>query len=143
MAKREMHWQIRQMIDQMGGLGITGAFAYIGANQICSRSRPDDSKPDPSVVTPQGAISYQVGLQFAVNGKRGEGWKMVVAFEPSDTYTVRLWRRSTEDELKNAGVMGVILDSTDDVYCDNLQRVVESMYDRAIEQYCNGFISLD
>lgn len=143
MAKRKrqpLPVHIQQMIEQLGQ-GYSGALIYTGGHDLIYRCRPDGSRPDPSSVTEAGAIEFQTGLQFRVNGRRNAGWKIFVSLEPNDTYTVRLWRRALPTE-QATGLAGVILDTANDVYCDDLQLTVEGMYDTAIEKFNQGFIPL-
>ena len=37
---------------------------------------------------------------------------------------------------------GEVLDTRENVYCDQLQEIVEQMYDRAIKNYNGGFIPM-
>jgi len=76
-----------------------------------------------------------------VNGKEREAWKMVVSLESDDTYTVRLFRKATPEEWGRK-ILAVVLDTDTDVYCDNLQAVVEGMYDQAIKKYNRGMIRI-
>lgn len=133
-------WRIEQMIALLGGLGLGGSFAYVGASQIVYKSREDESKPDPSKVTDVGLIDYQIGIQFKINGKRL--WKIIVSLEPSDTYTVRLWQGYSISTVDLLGIWGRVLYEFTDVYCDSLQDIVEHVYDTAIEEYLDGFIPL-
>jgi hypothetical protein len=136
-------YTIRTIIEQCGGMGLRGAFVYIGASQF-SYKCPDvetECRGHRSSVTKEGLVDYGVGLTFRVNGKRGAGWRMMIAYEPDDTYSVYLWRRAKPTEEK-AGRRGVVIGSYDDVYCDMLKEVVEQMYDRAIKEHNDGFIPL-
>lgn len=60
------------------------------------------------------------------SAKPGLRWEMVVAYEPDDTYTVWLWQWEHGE--------GELLDHREDVYCDQLQSVLEGMYDRAVQK---------
>lgn len=136
-----MDWRIEQMVEQLGGLGLGSAFVYCGATQIAQKAREDDSKPDPSIVTEEGLIDFQTGIQFKVNGR--STWKMIVTLEPSDTYTVRLWQGNFAGKTARSGLYGEILYEFTDVYCDSLQDIVEGIYDKAINEYLDGFIPLN
>lgn len=127
--------EIAQMHEQLGGTGLSGAFVYCGANRCTYQSQ--DLRP--SQVLPDGTVDLGTGLVFHVNGKRGQNWRFIVSLEPSDTYTVRLWRSATAAEQAK-GLRGVLLEEKDDIYCDTLQECVEGMYDRAIAKHCDGFI---
>ena len=95
-----------------------GAFVYVGAHNFVYNVTKEmkDSKFE------DGFLTFGCGLIFKVNGGN-RGWKMAITLENSDTYTVYLY--STRNNIQK------IIDSTNDVYCDNLQEVVESMYDEA------------
>ena len=140
------YWRIEQMMEQVGALSKDishNCFAYIGATNPVYKAREDDALPDPSRVGKDGMIEYQVGLQFNVNIK--PGWKMIVTLEPSDTYTVRLWRQHRRDTwLQKDGTMlvGEVIEEMTDVYCDELQEVVEKIYDQAIHKYNRGGIPI-
>jgi hypothetical protein len=137
-------YAIRTIVQQVGGCGVHGALAYVGADHLCFKCPPSETEYRPSQrseVMPNGLLSYEVGLAFRVNGKRRQHWTMLIAYEPDDTYTVYLWRRPSRTQLIH-GIAGLILDQCDQVYCDTLRSTVEQMYDRAIRKYCNGFIPL-
>lgn len=137
-------YTIRTIIEQMGGRGLRGALVYCGAHQLtykCPRVEMEARPGSRSCVTPEGLLDYEVGLTFRVNGKHRQHWTMLVAYEPDDTYSVYLWRKATPSEQR-AGIYGVALDRRDDVYNDNLQEVVERVYDSAIKKHNNGFIPL-
>lgn len=121
-------YTIRTIIEQMGGTGINGGFCYIGALKGITFKHPDrytDCECRSSFTSEydkeNNTINFDVGIMFPVNGKRGQGWKMVISYEPDDTYSVFLW----------SAKVGLI-DHRSNVYCDELQHTVESMYDRAM-----------
>ena len=134
---------IRAILDQAGGLGLRGAFTYIGASQFTYRcpephgeyrsSRPSRLQSEGG----QGFVDYEVGLQCRVNGKRGHAWTLIVAYEPDDTYSVWLVEGHAG---RQPGSM--VLACQRDVYCDTLQGVIELAYDRAIREHNEGFIPL-
>ena len=132
-------WRIEQILSQMGGRGLHGALVYTGASMVGYNNREDDSKPDPSTVDDKGFVDFQTGLMFKVNGPRGKLWKIIVSFEPNDTYTVRLWQGLS---LAQTGKIGEILFEFDDVYCDMLQSFIEEIYDTAIAKYNGGYICI-
>ncbi|MCL4180470.1 MAG: hypothetical protein KJ072_22335, partial [Verrucomicrobia bacterium] len=130
-------------IAQAGGLGLAGAFTYVGANQFtyrCAEAEGEyrSSRPSRLVSEPGlGFVDYEVGLQARVNGKRGRAWTLIIAYEPDDTYTVWLveaWRGRKADSM--------VLACHRDVYCDTLQSVIESTYDEAIREHNGGWIPL-
>src|ERR1044072_5680694 len=135
-------YTIRTIIEQMGGLGLSGAPVYCGAHQFAYKCRAVEMECRSafrSRETDHGLLDYDVGLTFRVNGKRGQNWTMLVAYEPNDTYSVWLWRKGAPSE-QAAGKYGVVLATRDDVYCDTLKETVERMYDEAIRKHCRGFI---
>jgi len=135
-----MHWRIETMVAQLGGRGMSGAFLYTGASQMGYKAREDDATPRDSGVEKHGLISYEIGIQFKVNSTKR--WKIIVTLESNDTYTIRLWHPFRRDKFIRTGIVGEVLDKATDVYCDQLQSIVESIYDQAIEKYCNGCIPL-
>jgi len=131
-------YQIQAMLEQMGS-GLSGARVYVGASKL-TYSCKYETGGAASKVMKNGTVDAPVALIFSVNGKRGAGWKMIVSLEPSDTYTVRLWKpcwRTSSDRV------GEILDESSDIYCDQLRECIERMYDRAIQKHCGGFIPLN
>lgn len=137
-----MDYRIQAMIDQMGGRGLRGAFVYCGASQIGYKAECAGT-PDASTFTEDGFVKYQVGLTFKVNGKRSQTWKMIVSYEPSDTYTVRLIKVHGTGTFVETGVASVLLaEAAECVYADELQRVVEELYDSAIRRFNDGFINI-
>jgi hypothetical protein len=138
-------YTIRTIIEQMGGSGLRGAMVYVGAStrtykcpRVEGECRPD--YPSRRTENGEGLIDYQVGLSFKVNGKRGQGWTMIVAYEADDTYTVWLWKRIRRPRY--TGQVGEVLAEHRGVYCDQLKSTVEQTYDEAIRQHCGGFIPL-
>ncbi len=103
-----------ETILQLGGRGLHGALVYTGTRSLAYNDN---------------------ALHLYVNGKRGETWMISIILDVSDTYTVRLVAENKAAKQ--------LLDSKDDVYCDELQAVVEQMYDNAIKKYNGGFIPLD
>ena len=117
-TQSQLPYEIQSIIAQCGGRGMRGAFVYVGAHEFVYNVTKEmkDSKFE------DGFLTFGCGLIFKVNGGN-RGWKMAITLENSDTYTVYLY--STRNNIQK------IIDSTNDVYCDNLQEVVESMYDEA------------
>lgn len=125
-------YQINEIVRQLGD-----AFFYVGGSKPVYRQRPDESPyPNASSVNEYGLVDYETGIQFSVNIGRPH-WKMVISLEPSDTYTVRLWKPGGAP-----GVVGTVVDEAEDVYCDELNAFVSRMYDSAINKYQGGFIHL-
>lgn len=134
---------IRTIIDQAGGLGLRGAFTYIGAQRFryrCSRPDGECRSAYPSRLTSEDGpprVDFDVGLEFLVNGKAGRQWTFVIAYEPSDVYSVWLVEGHAGRKADS-----MVLACVREVYCDTLQAVIESTYDRAIEEHNGGFIPL-
>lgn len=140
-------YTISTIIQQAGGMGLQGAFVYIGARNFVYK-HPDyykDCECRPSfrskISEVHGAVDSEVSLSFGVNGKRGQAWAEIVCYEPDDTYSVYLLRKANKKE-KEQGKIAVVLDYKEDVYCDGLQSTIENMYDSAIKKYNNGFINI-
>lgn len=129
---------ITTLIEQMGGMRLNGALAYIGGEDVVWKDNGKDSYS--SRVTPEGFIDYSIGIQFKINLKN---WKMVVALEiGDDEYTVYLWKPSTTKEMLESGKAGEVIDSRDRVQWEELQSTIEEIYDRAIKKYQGGFIEI-
>ena len=134
---------IQTIIDQAGGFRLNGAFAYIGASGFtyrCSEPHGEYRSSHPSKLTTEagiGFVDYEVGLQCRVNGKRGHRWTLIIAYEPTDVYTV--WLVEGHQGRKPSTM---VLACLRDVYCDMLQSVIEGVYDRAIKEHNQGFIPL-
>lgn len=135
---------IQAIFQQAGGLGLRGAFVYIGAQNFtyrCAEALGEYRSRRPSRLVSesgQGFVDYEVGLQCRVNGKRGRAWTLIVVYEPTDVYTV--WLVEGHRERKPSEM---VLACHRDVYCDTLQGVIEAAYDEAIRTHNNGEIPLD
>ena len=134
---------IRTILDQAGGLGLRGAFTYIGAQEFryrCARAEGEYRSGFRSRLTSEGGpprVEFDVGLQARVNGKPGRAWTLIIVYEPDDTYTVWLVEGHARRKAESM-VLACVLD----VYCDTLQSVIEEAYDRAIAEHNQGFIPL-
>ena len=134
---------VQAIIAQAGGLGLRGAFTYIGASAFsyrCAEALGEYRSSRPSRLVSeggQGFVDYEVGLQCRVNGKRGRAWTLIVAYEPTDVYTVWLVEGHRDRKPES-----MVLACLRDVYCDTLQSVIEATYDRAIQEHNQGFIPL-
>lgn len=140
-------YTIQTIIQQAGGMGLNGAFVYCGSKDFVykhpDRDRDYECRPSfrSHVSTEHGAVESEVSLSFKVNGKRGQAWTEIICYEPDDTYSVYLLRKANKKE-REQGKIAKALDCRSDVYCDELQRVIENMYDSAIKKYNNGFINI-
>ena len=134
---------VQAIIAQAGGLGLRGAFVSIGAQHFtyrCAEPHGEYRSSRPSRLVSeggQGFVDYEVGLQCRVNGKPGHAWTLIVAYEPTDVYTV--WLVEAHRERKPSEM---VLACHRDVYCDTLQGVIEAAYDEAIRTHNQGFIPL-
>jgi hypothetical protein len=134
---------VQTILAQAGGLGLPGAFAYIGASAFshrCAEMVGEYRSSRPSRLKSEGGepfIDYEVGLECRVNGKPGRRWTLVIAYEPDDTYTVWL-----VEGHRGRQPGSMVLACERDVYCDTLQSAIEAVYDRAIREHNGGFIPL-
>ena len=134
---------IQAILAQAGGLGLTGAFVYVGAQHFtyrCAEPRGEYRSGQPSRLIAEGGpprVEYEVGLQCYVNGKTGHRWTLIIAYEPDDTYTVWLVESHAGRQATT-----MVLACHRDVYCDTLQGVIEHAYDSAIRDHNGGFIPL-
>lgn len=123
----ENNWQIQEIIGQLGGRGLRGGLVYVGAHNLQARANGICE----SKVT-ETSIDFGVGLIFTPNIRR-RGARILITVEPSDTYTVR---------LLFVGKTIEVYKEFDNVYCDQLQFIVEQMYDEYIKTVQGGFISI-
>jgi len=134
---------VQAIIAQAGGLGMRGAFIYVGAHNITYRCAEAEGEYRSSRMSRLGSfrgfgcVDFEVGVKFRVNGRRGRGWTMVIAYEPDDTYTVWLVEAHRKRQPSS-----MVLACRRDVYCDTLQSVIEATYDEAIRDHNQGFIPL-
>jgi len=134
---------IQVIFATAGGLGLRGAFVYVGAHQFryrCAESSGEYRSGFESHLTTKNAmadVEFDVGLQFRVNGKPRKVWTLLIAYEPNDTYTVWLYEAHagrTADSM--------VLACHREVYNDMLKEVIEQTYDQAIQTHNAGFIPL-
>ena len=139
---RQIPETIRTIVEQAGGFGLQGAFTYTGAEAFtyrCAQMEGEYRSGRPScLMADDRRIDFEVGLSCRVNGKSGRDWRMIIAYEPDDTYAVWL----VEGHPKRT-VDTMVLACHRDVYCDTLKTTVERTYDEAIRQHNGGFIPLD
>jgi hypothetical protein len=129
--------QVEAIFYCLGGVGLNSACGWCGGHQFSFKERrnadgtPDLGYPDPSKVDDTG-VHYQTGVQFKVNGKTGQTWSMIISYEPNDTFTARLcWVYGPAKRLET-GKWGEVMAEATDLQDDNLQDVVEQMYDQEI-----------
>ena len=134
---------IQAIIDQAGGFRLNSAFAYVGASELacqCAQAEGEYRSGSVSRQCTQGgesSIQAEVFLRFRVNGRRGRAWTIIIAYEPTDVYTVWL-----VEGHRGRSPSTMVLACVRDVYCDTLQSVIEEVYDRAIQEHNGGFIPL-
>lgn len=140
--------QTQTMLDQLGAhLGLRSPFVYVGATNIVFK-QCEGYPSTSSRIDEQGYIQAEQYVMFHVNGGNMQPgnpkWKMIVCYEPNDTYTVYLYQPYKIPSRGASGMtqVGEALDSRRDVYCDELRSVVEQMYDRAIQERQQGFIKI-
>ncbi len=137
----EVNWRIQQMIQQMGGMGLNGAFTYTGARRITYKAREDDGKPGDSVWDDKsGTLSYDYGIMFTPNLNINA--RMIVTVEYSDTYTIRLLKVHQLRTAVKTGQQAQVLAVCTDVYDDMLQDCVERMYDEWVREHQDNWIRI-
>ena len=118
------------------GSGLTGARCYIGSQNLTFKhpehSKDGECRPDCRSAFADGVVTGNVNISFDCNGKTGWSWMFFVSYEPDDTFTVRL--------LARRGQTVKMLAEHRDIYIDSLKETVESSYDAAINEHCQGFI---
>jgi hypothetical protein len=102
---------LNETIAQLGGTGLFSALVYIGTQHI---------------------IKGRDYVGLIVNGKPGYQWAIKITLDFSDTYIVEL--------LATRGKETKQLACQENVYCDELQSVVERMYDNGIKGHNKGVI---
>jgi hypothetical protein len=133
-------YSIQNIMEQLRH-GMVGALDYVGGHELFFNHPPNGRDHEcrssfRSHVGENGGLKYEVGLNFRVNGKPGESWRMTVAYEPDDTYSVWLMRDSVRRQLS----MPEVLANVDQVNSDDLQQAVESIYDEAIKASERDFV---
>ena len=124
------------------GHGTIGALAYVGGHELFfnhpAGGRDVERRSSfRSHLDDDGRLIYEVGLSFRVNGKPGEDWRMAVAYEPDDTYTILLFRASAPRSPGNCNRADEVLLRIENVQDDDLQHAVETLYDDALKTHAN------
>lgn len=114
--------------------GTVGALDYVGGRELFFNHPPDGRDHEcrssfRSEIAENGRLKYEVGLSFRVNGMPGENWRITIAYEPDDTYTVWLLC----DFAPRQQSLPQVLASVDQVRGDGLQQAIESIYDDAMK----------
>lgn len=135
-------YSIQNIMEQLRH-GMVGALDYVGGHELFFNHPPNGRDHEcrsrfRSHVGENGRLKYEVGLSFRVNGKPGENWRMAIAYEPDDTYSVWLMRDVARRHLS----MPEVLASADQVGSDDLQHVVESLYDEAAKVSERNIVSV-
>ena len=89
-------YSIQNILEQLRH-GMVGALDYVGGHELFFNHPPNGRDPQcrssfHSYVGENGRLKYEVGLSFRVKGKPGENWRMTIAYEPDDMYTIWLMR---------------------------------------------------
>lgn len=121
----------QDIYNQLNGGKLNGAITYCGGREV--RYGPFNSQYPQVEPDEHGRFDFSNCLRFRPNTSRRT--LIIIAIQPLDTYTVWLWR-------EKADRTGEILERQDEVYCDDLQQVVERMYDAYIKTHQKGFIDL-
>jgi hypothetical protein len=97
------------------GKGMGGACVYTGTRKIIA--------------------DYEAPAIFLlVNGKRGQGWKIMVSYdEAQDLFNVSMMDKFGKD----------LHEQLKEVYIDDLRGTVEGIYDAAIQKHNGGFIDIN
>lgn len=77
------------------------------------------------------SVDYEAGLVFNVTLRRGATHKVIVAYEPNDTYTVYLWEGFNTAKMLKTGKSGRTLAEHRMIGDDNLAMVI----DRTCQKY--------
>ena len=103
----------QETIAQLGGTGFSSALAYTGTSKF--------------------SIHENTAI-MQVNGKPGYKSFITITLEAGDYYTVRY--------VTVRGITRTELYKDTEVYCEELQRVVEAQYDHIMTTTNHGFIPL-
>ena len=112
---------VKDIIEQLGGLGFRGAPGYVGGH--------DFLYVRPEVTYPLYPHPHDGIFQFKTNTKKKS--VMLIAVELMDTYYVALFIEGQPYGEPYSGV-----------YCDQLKKLVEDMYDGYIKEQQGGGIHL-
>lgn len=125
--------------EQMGSRRLHGAFVLTGGRDLTFGS---DEPLERVKVDEAGYIKIINGLMWKPNVTHPRV-KFIIILQPSDTYTIFIWKGfTTQQYIKNGGKAGEVIEQVDDVYCDQLIDVIDSMYVEYIKKYQEGFIKI-
>jgi hypothetical protein len=142
--RASLPYTITTMLAHMGGFTFRGAPVRLGVDRRNVTFRHPDYGFEEEVRGEQpywaieGYLHYTVGIDLPVNGKRSEGWRMIVSLDGNDLYSVWL----IASDYKGQG-RPHMLEAASSVYAEDLIVVMDDIHTRAIEEYCDGFIPLD
>jgi len=136
--------RIDEMLDQIGVRKTTGPYVCSGGRGLtyADPNRNGLGKSDGSLVTQDGLIEAGCHVRWQVNAGRRQRTMIYVTLESDDTYTVRLWQKTTQAHARKTGVYGKVLYENTDVYCYNLSEICASVYDKFLQDHCDGFLPL-
>lgn len=128
-------YSIQNIMEQLRH-GMVGALDYVGGHELFFNHPPNGRDHQcrssfHSHIGENERLKCEVGLTFRVKGKPGGNWRMTIAYEPDDTYTVWLMR----DIARQPFSMSQVLAAEDEVNSDDLQQTVESIYDEAVKRF--------
>jgi hypothetical protein len=128
------------IFDQMGKYRLHGAYNLTGGRQLTFAPDRSLERVD---VDEAGYLKTINGLMWRPNVTHPRV-KFIIVLQPSDTYTIWLWKGYTTRQLvKNGGKkIGEVLEMVDDVYCDQLIDVIDHMYVEYVKKYQQGFIKI-
>ena len=142
METRSLPETIRTIIAQAGGLGLAGAFTYVGASQFtyrCAQAEGEYRSGRPSRLVSEaglGFVDYEVGLRPESTASAGERGPSSLPTNPT-TLTRSGWSRRGRGRRPNRWSWPVT-----GTFIDVLQSVIESTYDEAIREHNGDFIPL-
>ena len=115
---------------------MVGALDYVGGHELFFNHPPNSRDHQcrssfHSHIEDSGRLKCEVGLTFRVKGMPGENWRMTIAYEPDDTYTVWLMRNFA----RRPSSMSEVLATGDQINSDYLHHAVESIYDEAVKTF--------
>lgn len=113
-------------------IGYTGAQGIIGYENHVDPLAKDSSYVDEktSLIHSAYFVTWRANLEGF--------WRIHIAYEyGSDTYTARMWRAL---DPATSHLVGEIVHEADQLMWEDLRDIVDSMYDRAAKDYCDGFM---
>src|ERR1700722_7702945 len=130
-------YSIQYIMEQLRH-GMIGALAYVGGSELFF-NHPAGGRDGEcrstfwSHLDGSGTLKFEVGLGFRVKSKPGDDCHRIVAYEPNDPYSVWLLSASTSHGWRHAETSGEMIACVNNINEDELQHVVESIYDTALK----------